>query len=150
MNQPGHVFEMILDAAPEGKNIASASPTRRGVPADWHEKSQEGQLAVDVAQTRGEVVIVSTMAGALPDRIELFIHNDLLTIRGSRSSPLAADDSAEYFYRECFWGTFSRTIVLPVDVKGELARAEYDKGVLVVRVPKRHTGARIPITVVDE
>lgn len=119
------------------------------MPEDWQEERMEGQLAVDVAQTEKEVVIVSTMSGAISDEIEVYLHNDLLTIRGRRVSPIAGEE-AEYFHQECFWGKFSRTIVLPVEVKGDLARAEYNSGVLTIRIPKQKIDRQIPVVVVDE
>lgn len=149
-NNNQDVFEMILDSVGNEAEPVFATPSHKTVPEDWHEDHHEGQLAVDVAETPDEIIVVSTMAGASMDRIELYIHNDLLTVRGMRFSPLDAEPQVAYFYQECFWGKFSRTIVLPVDVKGELARAEYTKGVLTVRVPKRNASNTIPITVVDE
>lgn len=111
---------------------------------------EEGQLAVDVIDTVRDVLVVSTMAGAIPHRVDVSIHNDLLTIRGVRSSPVRIDANSTYLVSECYWGAFSRTIVLPVHVKGDLARAEYRNGVLTIRIPKRNPNAVIPVTIVDE
>lgn len=108
----------------------------------------EGQLAVDVSQTDTELVIVAAMAGTKPENIELHLHNDLLTIRGERLSP--ASDAAEHFYQECYWGKFSRSIILPVDVKAELAQAQYSNGVLTLRLPKASHTRSIPIMVIEE
>lgn len=115
---------------------------------DWSEGQTEGQLSVDVAETADELVIVATMAGTAPGDVALHLHNDLLTIRGVRQSPVP--EQSEYFYQECFWGPFSRTIVLPVDVRPELARAEYKNGILTVRLPKAVQGSNIPIMVIEE
>lgn len=109
----------------------------------------EGQLAVDVAQTDDELVVVAAMAGTPPESIELHLHNDLLTIRGERQSPLAGG-GVEHFYQECYWGKFSRSIVLPVDIKAELVKAEYSNGVLIIRLPKANTQSDIPIMVIEE
>lgn len=114
----------------------------------WHERESEGQLSVDVAQTDTELVIIATMAGTPPEKIELHLNNDLLTIRGERTPPVEA--SASYFYQESFWGKFSRTIVLPVNVKSEMASAQYKNGVLVIRLPKSDAGNEIPIMVIEE
>jgi len=108
----------------------------------------EGQLSVDVAQTDEELIVVATLSGTLPEQVSLHLQNDVLTIRGERRSSVPA--GAEYFYEECYWGKFSRTIVLPVDVKAELARAEYKNGVLTVRLPKTKPSNTIPIYVVEE
>ncbi|MBI2038027.1 MAG: Hsp20/alpha crystallin family protein [Candidatus Magasanikbacteria bacterium] len=112
------------------------------------EHAAEGQLAVDVAQTEDELVIVAAMAGTKPEHIQLHLHNDLLTIRGERFSPVGL--SGEHFYEECYWGKFSRSIILPIDVKAELAQAQYNNGVLVIRLPKANRNTNIPIMVVED
>jgi len=108
----------------------------------------DGQLSVDVLETESELVIVATMAGTKPEDIVLHLHNDFLTIRGRRSPPVAGQ--ARYFYEECYWGKFSRTIVLPVDVKSELAKSEYKNGVLTISLPKISVQKTIPILVVED
>lgn len=108
----------------------------------------EGQLAVDVAQTADELIVVAAMAGTRPEAIELHLHNDLLTIRGERVSPISLSD--EHFYQECYWGKFSRSIILPVNVKAEAVQAQYSHGVLTIRLPKANLGNDIPIMVVEE
>ena len=151
LQQPSSsVFEMILGTAGSEQVAASARPSDFKLPENWHEEHQEGQLAVDVAQTEKEVIIVSTMAGADTEQIEVYVHNDLLTIRGQRLSPIAHEAEDEYFHEECFWGKFSRTVVLPVDVKGDLAGAEYKNGVLVIRVPKQKVDTKIPVMIIEE
>ncbi|OGH93865.1 MAG: hypothetical protein A2538_03315 [Candidatus Magasanikbacteria bacterium RIFOXYD2_FULL_41_14] len=108
----------------------------------------EGQLSIDVGETDAEIIVVATMAGTAPDRIELHLHNDVLTIRGERQSPLP--DTAQRFYSECYWGRFSRTIVLPAPVRPELASAEYKFGALIIHLTKIKNDSSIPIYVVEE
>jgi HSP20 family protein len=141
------VFEMILDSSQVGAVTAQASSADA---SDWSAHTREGQLAIDVAQTADNIVIISTLAGATIGQLEIYVHNDLLTIRGTRHSTLDDQSQVDYYLRECFWGNFSRTVVLPVDVKGDLARAEYKNGVLTVTIPKQLKHKKIPITVVDE
>ena len=143
-------------------NLYNSSEALYGIQilADSTEKKQsgwieeEGQLSVDILETEQEIVVISTMAGARDESLEIVIQNDLLTIRGSRISPL--HESAQYgrilqhYHKECFWGKFSRTIVLPHDVKSELTTATLQNGVLVIRLPKRQQTSRIQVTVVDD
>jgi len=109
---------------------------------------EEGQLCLDVLETADEIIVVAPMAGATPEELELHLYNDLLTIRGERRAKLPP--GAEYKHRETFWGRFSRSIVLPADVRHEMAAAEYKHGVLMVRFPKVVSNQPIPITVVEE
>jgi HSP20 family protein len=155
MNMPsskstGDVFEMILDRAGNETLAMQANPSFVSIPADWQSDHHEGQLAVDVAEGPTDIFVISPMAGADTNRIEIYVHNDMLTIRGLRASPLDEQGRMGYFCQECFWGAFSRTIVLPVHVKGDLARAEYKNGVLTVRIPKRDMHAHVPVTIVEE
>jgi len=144
------IFEMILESVGGSDAVVDAEPSDLVVPEDWSVERQEGQLAVDVINTKKEIVVLSTIAGANTEKIEVYIHNDLLTIRGERLYPIDKRKITEYFHRECFWGQFSRTVVLPVDVYGDKAKAEYRNGVLTIHVPKRSEHAPIPITIVED
>jgi HSP20 family protein len=114
----------------------------------WQTPEEEGQLSVDVLQTADQIIVVAAIAGALPEDLSLHLHDDLLTIRGERRFPFA--EKSELFYQECFWGKFSRTIVLPVSVKEESAQAEYRNGVLIIRLNKSRSDNSIPILIVEE
>ena len=115
---------------------------------NWQEKEHEGQLTVDVVDNGEELLVIAPMAGARVEDISLHLHNDLLTIRGKRLSP--AGELANNFCQECYWGSFSRTIVLPTDVKADAVHSEYRSGVLVIRLPKVKTVTPIPIVVIEE
>lgn len=136
--------------AGEGRQTASdfVSPAFSPDEASWADEQAEGQLAVDVFETETDLLVVATMAGTRVEDIELHLQNDFLTIRGERHPPIAG--TARGFYEECYWGRFSRTIVLPVDVGSELARSEYKNGVLIVTLPKVRPKQPLPILVVEE
>ena len=103
-------------------------------PQNWDASLNEGQLSVDVFKDGDMLVIRSTAAGADPDKLDISFHGDLLTIRGAREAEehVAEDD---WFYRECYWGAFSRSIVLPYDVAPERAEATIKNGILEIRLP---------------
>ncbi len=144
------MFEMILDAVGNEPSTIETVVSDKTPQEDWRIEHQDGQLSVDVMETVDELIIVSTMAGADTEKIKVYIHTDLLTIRGSRISPSVPLSILHVFHEECFWGNFSRTIVLPVDVIGELSSAEYKNGILTVRIPKREQNdGSIPITIVE-
>jgi HSP20 family protein len=96
----------------------------------------EGQLTVDVYQDGDEIFIESTVAGVDPSELDINITSDSVTIRGERGRKREVDDK-DYFYQECFWGTFSRSIILPEEVDPENSEAKItDNGVLTIRLPK--------------
>lgn len=115
-----------------------------------HVVQEEGQLSVDVVSSDDEVCVVAPMAGVDTDTIDVHIHNDVLTIRGERPNPMKVSGEHMQYHTECFWGLFSRTIVLPVPVIAERAAAKYISGVLHVRAPKQSRDKHIPITIVEE
>lgn len=102
---------------------------------NWGQLESEGKLTIDVFQTPRDIVIKSTVAGVKPEDLDIALTSDMVTIRGKRD----ADENVHhdnYFYRECYWGPFSRSIILPIDVESEKAVAVIKNGILTIRLPK--------------
>ena len=100
---------------------------------DWFEP--EGELAVDVYETDDEIVIQATIAGVNSDDLDVEIENDVVTITGERTNT-EEEKGKNYFFQECFWGAFSRQIILPSEVDGGRAEAGMKNGVFTLRIPK--------------
>ncbi|RMD51711.1 Hsp20/alpha crystallin family protein [Candidatus Parcubacteria bacterium] len=96
---------------------------------------QEGQLAVDVVETPDTIIIRSAIAGVKPQDLDIHITHDLITIRGERKTENKRHDETIHF-QECFWGRFSRSIILPVNVRPEEADAVIKNGILTITIPK--------------
>lgn len=95
-----------------------------------------GELAIDVFQTPNEIVIQSPIAGVDMDNIDVVIENDMITISGRREKQETVEEK-DYFYQECYWGGFTRTVALPTqEVDIEKAKADMDDGVLTIRIPR--------------
>lgn len=106
--------------------------------SDWlnyEEGEIEGQLAVDVFQTDKKIIIKSTIAGVRPENLKISLHNDLLTIKGSRNIKEIVNEE-DYLYRECYWGPFSRSIILPSEVDNKKVEADLENGVLTISLYK--------------
>lgn len=97
--------------------------------------SNEGQLTIDVYQTESDIVIKSTIAGVKPEDLDVAINNDMITIKGERKNEEQVPEE-NYYYQECYWGKFSRSVILPVDVLAEKIEASMKNGILTVRLPK--------------
>jgi HSP20 family protein len=100
------------------------------------EEKQEGTLTVDVYFKDNDLVIIAPIAGASLENIEILVDGDVLIIKGERMPPDNIDPSL-YEHQECFWGPFSRTIILPKDLDLENIRAYYHNGILMVKIPKK-------------
>jgi len=105
------------------------------MPTEDLTKDEEGQLMIDVYQTDNEIIIKSTVAGVKEEDLEVNITAESVTIRGQREREEKIEDK-DYFYRECFWGSFSRSLILPQEVDPDRSTAVLKNGILIIRMPK--------------
>jgi len=103
---------------------------------DWIEdEAEEGQLTVDVYQDDDEIVVKTMVAGVKPDDIDVSINREMVTIKGRRHQENVVDDK-DFYFKELYWGSFSRTILLPEEVDPDGAQATETNGLLTIRLPK--------------
>jgi HSP20 family protein len=109
-----------------------AKPTKA---AGWRDDEPGGELAVDVYQTADAIVVKALIAGVQPNSVDINLTREMITVSGTRSEEREVEED-DYFQRELYWGSFSRTILLPEEVDVDLAEASEKHGVLMVRLPK--------------
>ncbi len=124
-------------AAPAEGYQAPVQPAEQAVSMDQQIEA-EGQLTIDVYQSDDDVVIKSTIAGVKPEDLDVNINNDMVTIRGERKQEEEIDPE-NYYYQECYWGPFSRSVILPVEIIADKAEATMKNGILTLRLPKADT-----------
>jgi HSP20 family protein len=109
----------------------------RAETTQWQQQAEEptGELAVDVYQTPDAIVIKAFIAGVQPNTVDISLTREMVTISGSRADEKEVDEE-HYFQRELYWGSFSRTILLPEEVDVDLAEASERHGILMIRLPK--------------
>ncbi|MFH0969073.1 MAG: Hsp20/alpha crystallin family protein [Patescibacteria group bacterium] len=130
--------ELMMSQRPNMMTRPEMSPmgSQNVQSGSWGASSDiEGQLTIDVYQTDNDIVIKSTIAGVKPEDLDVAINNDMVTIRGERKNEEMVG-SENYYYQECYWGSFSRSVVLPVDIIAEKAEASLKNGILTIRLPK--------------
>ncbi|MBI2514617.1 Hsp20/alpha crystallin family protein [Candidatus Wolfebacteria bacterium] len=95
----------------------------------------EGQLTVDVYETPLAFVVKSAVAGVNAENLEISIGADSVTVKGSREEEekIKTDN---YLQRECYWGKFSRSIILPQEIDPDRAQASLKNGILKISLPK--------------
>lgn len=101
---------------------------------DWME-TYEGQLAIDVYQDDSNVILKAPIAGVGREDLEISITDEVVTIKGERKHQ-GEERRESYLCQECYWGPFSRSYVLPLEVIGEKAQASLKNGILTITIPK--------------
>lgn len=109
---------------------------KKGVKIEERLFEKEGQLAIDVFETETDLLIKSAIAGVKPENLDISIEGDRLIIKGEREEPAKSEEKRNYFYQECYWGQFSREIILPVEVDPSRAEASMKEGILTIKMPK--------------
>ncbi|MDP1833986.1 MAG: Hsp20/alpha crystallin family protein [Candidatus Moranbacteria bacterium] len=127
----------IYEEEEESEEMLINSSTRRTMPEESPASSEdgEGQLTIDVYQTDNDIVIKSTIAGVKPEDLDVTINSDMVSIRGERKNEEMVSEE-NYYYQECYWGSFSRSVILPIDVLADKAEASMKNGILTIRLPK--------------
>ncbi len=149
-DQRKQFVHMVASASADG-SIVMQEVEHTQPKAMWESSNAvEGQLSVDVYATPRSIVVIAPMAGADTTAISVTLHDDVLTIRGVREMPVTCDTVEQGTHQECFWGPFSRTVVLPHAVLSHKVQAEYTNGVLVVELTKAQIESKIPVHIVDE
>ncbi len=99
------------------------------------EQEEDGQLAVDVYQDNNDIVIKTMVAGVKPEDLDVSISRDMVTIKGKREQGRMVRED-DFFHQELYWGTFSRSIVLPHEIDPDGAEAMEKYGLLIIKLPK--------------
>lgn len=131
MNHDGEAHEEEQEWEPEEEDYAN---------------QQDGELPVDMFQTDDAIVIRALVAGVSPNELEISITRDMVTLRGVREEIQEVHDDG-YFHRELFWGSFSRTLVLPEEIAIDEAEAQEKHGMLEIRLPKldKHRSTQLKV-----
>lgn len=98
-------------------------------------ENQSGILTLDVFQKDTDIVIKSAIAGVSGKDLDIAITKDAVTIKGSRQED-KEETKKDYFYKELYWGSFSRTVILPEEVNPDQSKATLKNGVLMIVMPK--------------
>ncbi|TSC89854.1 MAG: HSP20 family protein [Parcubacteria group bacterium Gr01-1014_3] len=131
MEVDGDNAEVEIQLAKSGSSVKE----RKAKSVSDDEYDDDGQLTIDVYQSPDEIILESPIAGVRPEDVDVSITNESVTIKGKREHERRVRDD-DYFYQECYWGRFSRSIILPQEVDAERSEAFIKNGVLTVRMPK--------------
>ncbi len=91
--------------------------------------------AVDLVDTKDDVIVKVELPGIKKEDVDITLHDDLLTIKGEKKAEKEEKEGSRYYF-ERRYGSFARTITLPVNVKSDEIKAKFTDGVLEVTLPK--------------
>lgn len=91
--------------------------------------------AIDMYQTKDDVIVKAALPGIKPEEIDISVSGDTLTIKGEFKAEEKVEKD-QYVHQERRFGQFCRQVTLPVRVKSDKAQAEFEHGVLRLKLPK--------------
>jgi HSP20 family molecular chaperone IbpA len=149
---PANDYDRILDEEHHFGDEGEESEDAYAEEENWQDDTQseatpqEGELPVDMYQTNDAIIIKALVAGVSPTDLDISITRDMVTIRGVREEYQETNDD-NYFHRELFWGSFTRTLVLPEEVVIDEAEAQEKHGLLEIRLPKldKHRSTQLKV-----
>ncbi|HEY4521572.1 MAG TPA: Hsp20/alpha crystallin family protein [Candidatus Paceibacterota bacterium] len=126
--------KIVEQETPQNNVFAGEVKAKRDVVQELSEP-EEGQLTLDMWQNPDEIVVQTIVGGVKPEDLDVSISHDMVTIRGKREKSKEVTDK-DHFYQELYWGTFSRSILLPQEVDSDESEATIKNGLLTIRLPK--------------
>lgn len=93
-------------------------------------------LGLDVYETPESFVVKAAVPGIAPEKVDISIEDDVLSIRGEHEEGTESGDET-YLRRELRWGSFQRSLRLPPTVDADNADARFENGILTLMLPKK-------------
>ena len=113
------------------------------VPRTFNDFFRAGSFgpSVDLRETENEVILEADLPGVSREDLDITVDEDAVILKGEIKRDVTREEKG-YHLTERRYGSFYRTIPLPVEVKSEQASARYKNGVLELRIPKMEPAAR--------
>ena len=106
-------------------------------PQQWEHQTTWGP-ALDVIENADNYVVKASLPGVAPEEVEITLTDNVLTIKGETKHE-QEDKQANYHLRERHYGSFMRSVTLPVTVDADKVEAVNEHGVLLLTLPKSET-----------
>lgn len=100
---------------------------------DGQRIEDEGEISLDIYKNVNELIIIAPLSGVKKEDLNIRINDNVLVIIGKREKPLENYDKT--LVSECFWGKFSRIILLPQKSDTSNIKAKFENGILNIKIP---------------
>ena len=114
----------------------NAMPIEVEITEERDHETDIGQIAVDILDTGEEIVIIAPIAGVDPSEIDIGLSRNILTISGIREESYPYSQAKKIMVEECFYGAFSRSIILPENLGFDQIKASVENNVITISIPK--------------
>ena len=104
--------------------------------AERDHETDIGQIAVDILDLSDAIVIVAPVAGVDPSEVDIGLSRNILTISGNRRENPIYIEARRMLVEECFYGAFSRSIILPENLAFDKISASVEHNVITILIPK--------------
>ena len=104
--------------------------------AERDHETDIGQIAVDILDLSDAIVIVAPVAGVDPSEVDIGLSRNILTISGNRRENPIYMEARRMLVEECFYGAFSRSIILPENLAFDKISASVEHNVITILIPK--------------
>lgn len=147
-NFPFHGIFSALSSEVQ-QEVPPAETTAHVVARETQQPVKPGQMAVDIYEQDGYYIIKAPIAGVRLSDIDIEVHDNIVTIRGTRNQ---TDDIAneQYFLQECFWGEFERKVTLPFSVDAKKIKATFNKECILKLVIPKEDQQRVKVVRINE
>ncbi len=107
------------------------------------EEEESGQIALDIIETPKKIKIYAPIAGLELEDIDLTLSKWVLTIKWEREKPSSYYDEDNVVRNlECYWGRFTRNIILPENLDFDMVKAVMENNLLKITIPKLHVSSQ--------
>lgn len=104
-------------------------------PRLWSRQMEGFPLALDVAEDQESYMVKASIPGVDPNDVEVTLTDNVLTIKGEVKEEKNIEEK-NYHLRERRFGSFTRSVTLPLSVDADKVEATHENGVLTLRLPK--------------
>lgn len=147
MKERKSFFKKLAGAMSTNSDIEEEVLEENNEMKNWiQDEGSEGELTVDVYETPTHIIVKTIVAGVKKDNMDIAISRDMVVIKGKREMEEEIEED-NYFHKELYWGSFSRTILLPQEIDIEKAEATENQGLLTIKLPKIDKGRQAKLRV---
>ena len=98
-------------------------------------QNEEFSTRIDISEKDDQVLVTAEIPGVAKEDLKLTLQDNILTIEGEKKNEIVVDEK-KYYREERRFGSFKRTFTIPFEVETEKVNADFNNGVLTIKLDK--------------